>query len=138
MHAVDRAEVFDSQRLEDLAGPHGVLDAFAEHLPGALDRVNDGSGQLIDDALGKSLGLFVGRADAHALDVLGKCALRLADAHAVVIEHHQHLTAAGFNGRCSSLRMSRPFTIEASPTTANHMVIAAEVLICPEPFRRRC
>ena len=90
--AIERAEVFDAEAFEDLAGPEGVLDAVADHVPGAFDRVAYRRGQLVHDPLGKLLGLFVGGADADAFEVLGESALRIADAHAVVVQNDQHLT----------------------------------------------
>ena len=61
-------------------------------VPGVLDaRARRWSGSLWTSFLAEPLELFVGRADADALEVLAERPLRLADAHAVVVQDDQHL-----------------------------------------------
>ena len=115
------------KRLEHLPRPHGVLDAVAEHVPGAFDGVADGAGQFIDDPLGKLLGFFVGRADADALEVLRERALRLADAHAVVVEDDEQLPLE----RAGAVEAFEGHAVDdrGIADDRNDVVVALEVLI---------
>ena len=93
-------------------------------------------GQLIHDPLGEFLGLFVGGADADALQVLGECALRLADAHAVVIEDDQHLPLEG----AGAVEAFEGHAVDDGRVAddGDHVVVSLEVLIGRGPCRRRC
>ena len=66
--------------------------------------------------LGEFFGFVVGGGDAHPFEVLAEGALRLADAHAVVVENDKQLAFEGA-GIVSPSKAS-PLTMEASPTRA--------------------
>ena len=82
------------------------------------------------------LGFFVGLADADALEVLGERALRLADAHAVVVEDDEQLA------------LERAGAVEAFERQAvddrgvaddgDDVVVALEHADRRGPCRRRC
>ena len=114
--AIDRPQVLDPQRLEHLPGPDKAFDPIADHVPGPFDRMANAQRQFVHKALAEPLGLFVGLADADALEILGERALGMADAHAVVVEDDQHLAFERAGG-IEALE-GHPLTIDESPTTA--------------------
>ncbi len=88
---VDGAKVFEPEALEYLAGPDRAFDTVPEVLPGLFDGVSHRAGQLLDHLFAELFELIVGAADADALEVLAESALRLADAHSVVVEDDEQL-----------------------------------------------